>query len=122
MRPTEGDAFPLPSTVGRKRPNLAQLSESAFSFHFGFSAALENLRWVQNISRTKPDASGGRFTSRLGGAAAFRVPRIAVGIDWTRGRSRAGSTRSLARRLHASLRNIRRNCAARSVARSEKKD
>ena len=29
--------------------------------------------------------------------------------------------RSLARKLHASLRNIRRNCAARSAVKSEKK-
>jgi len=38
----------------RKRSNLARLSESGLSFHIGFSAAVENLRWVQNISRTKP--------------------------------------------------------------------
>jgi hypothetical protein len=52
-----------------------------FSFHFGFSAALENLRWVQNISRTKPGANGGRFTSRPGSVAAFRARRIAVSSE-----------------------------------------
>src|SRR5262249_13163854 len=105
---------------GRKRPNVARLFDGVFSFHFGFSAALENLRWVQNISRTKPGVNGGRFTSRPGGAAAFRRGRLAVDIDWTRGRSRAGSRFLLARKPHANSRNIRRNCVERSAVKGEK--
>jgi len=73
--------FSLAFLIGGKRSNLARLSESRLSFHIGFSAALENLRWVQKISRTKPGASGGRFTSRRGSAAAFRKPNIAVSFD-----------------------------------------
>jgi hypothetical protein len=45
MRRTEGGAFPLPSAVGCKRPNLARLSESAVSFQIGFSRTWEDLRW-----------------------------------------------------------------------------
>jgi hypothetical protein len=72
-----------------KRPILARLSESALSFHIGFSAAVEILRWVQNISRTKPDASDGRFTSRRGSAAACRSAAT------------AGFTASRTQHLHA---------------------
>src|SRR5712664_2450772 len=77
-----------------KRPNLARLSESALSFHIGFSAALENLRWVQNISRTRPDASGGRFTSRRGNAAACRSAATAGFITSQAQHLRAGCARS----------------------------
>jgi hypothetical protein len=63
---------PLPSSSSaRNRPSSARLLDSVFSFHFGFSAALENLLWAQNISRTKRDASGGRFTSRPGGRSGL---------------------------------------------------
>src|SRR2546422_1241415 len=89
--------------ASRKRPIPARLFGSVFSFHFGFSAAVENLWWVQNISRTKRDASGGRLTSRRGSAAAFRKPNIAVSIDLTKRLSRAGSSILLAKKLHASL-------------------
>ena len=108
--------FSLAVLIGSKRPVLARVFEDVFSFHLGFSAALENLRRVRNNSRTKPDASGGRFTSRHGSAAALRKSNIVVSIDMTKRHSCAGSSILLARKLHAGLWHMRRNCAARNVA------
>jgi transposase-like protein len=48
------------------------------SFHFGFSAAVEILRWDRNTSRTKRDVSGGRCTSRRGVGAVSGFATIAV--------------------------------------------
>src|SRR5712664_467481 len=90
--------------VNRKRPVLARLSESALSFHIGFSAALENLRWVRNISRTKPDASGGRFTSRRGSAAACRSAATAGFITSQAQHLHAGCVPSRTRKRLKSVR------------------
>src|SRR5579863_9750222 len=105
-----------------KRPSPAPLFDDVFSFHFGFSVAAENLRWVRNISRTRPGVNGGRFISTPGNVVAVRARRIAVSIAWTTGHSRAGSKCSLARKPRASLRNIRQNCVERNAAKSRKKD
>ena len=102
-----------------KRPVLARLSESALSFHIGFSAALGNLRWVRNISRTKPGASGGRFTSRHGSAAAcrgaasdgftaLRAQHLHVGCARSRTRKRPKSARKIAKILAETERDERR--------------
>ncbi|MGJ4951478.1 IS66 family insertion sequence element accessory protein TnpA [Bradyrhizobium sp. HKCCYLS20291] len=58
------------SDVAGKRPDLARLFGSTLSLHFGFSAAVENLRWDPNISRTRPAANGGRCTRKRGAEAA----------------------------------------------------
>lgn len=76
-------------------------------------------------SETFPEQGQARMVvdspRRPGNVAAFRARRIAVSIDWTMGRSHAGSRSSLARKLHANSRNIRRSCAARSAEKSGKK-
>ncbi len=46
----------------------------------------------KTFQEQRPDASGGRFTSRRGSAAAFRKPNIAVSIDLTKRHSRVGSS------------------------------
>jgi hypothetical protein len=99
-----------------KRPVLARLVESGFSFHFGFSAAVR----ISRGSKAFPEQSQTRVVvdSHRGVAAAFRKPNIAVSIDLTKRHSRPGSSILLARKLHASLWNIRRNCTARSAVRS----
>ena len=86
-----------PPSLG-KRPVLARLSGSALSLQMRFSAALENLRWVGSISRTKPDVSRGRFRSRRGNVAACRsaategltTPR-AQHLRWLRAITNAGA-------------------------------
>jgi len=74
---TDGRPFPLPSLARIVTVRILHDFLRVNYRHIGFSAALENLRWVRNISRTKPDASGGRFTSRHGNAAVCRSVVIA---------------------------------------------
>jgi hypothetical protein len=78
-----------PAVVG-KRPNPARLFESALSFHIEFLAALEDLRWVRNISRTKRAVLFGRYTLKRGGEAVSASANIDASIVSVAAHSIAG--------------------------------
>ncbi|WP_456632177.1 IS66 family insertion sequence element accessory protein TnpA [Bradyrhizobium sp. URHC0002] len=105
----------------RKRPVLARLFESVFSFHFGFSAAVENLRWVRNIpeqgqTRVVVDHIEAWQRTSVLQAEYCRQHRFDE-KTFTRWLKRLAGEEA-ARKLW----NIRRNCAARSAVRRRRKD
>src|SRR5450631_4049192 len=78
----------------RKRPVLAHRIGGALTVHFGFLRALEDLRWLRNISRTRLGRRGGWSTSRHGAGAGLAGPNIAFSTASTRAHSDAGLERS----------------------------
>src|SRR5450631_254022 len=83
--------FYLAVLIGRKRPNLARLSDILFSFHFSFSAAVEDLRWHLGRGK-KHTALIGRYTSRRGVKAGWTARFIAASTASRSRHSAAGST------------------------------
>ncbi|HYS91739.1 MAG TPA: hypothetical protein VEN78_43160 [Bradyrhizobium sp.] len=65
-------SFFSPSFFSSNRPNLARLFEDVFSFHFRFSAAVEDRRWRLAAHGKKPTTRSRQRTLRPGIAASWR--------------------------------------------------
>jgi|SRR6266702_2332428 len=69
-----------------KRLNPARLSDILFSFHFGFSAAVEDLRWRVAVPRQGPTIRSGPDMLRPGIEALWTRRTIAAGAVFRRQR------------------------------------